>query len=55
MEPLKQYALDILSNISSKEIRNIKSYLGLVEISCQIAEETCQRAKEKCYPSEIRL
>lgn len=46
MEPLRQFALDLMSNLESKDIKEIKSYVGLVELSCDIVEETCQRAKK---------
>jgi len=46
MEPVKDLALKIIYNLQPEHIKNIKSYVGFLELSCEVVEEACQRLKK---------
>lgn len=46
MEPVKDLALKIIYNLKPEHIKNIKSYVGFLETSCEVVEEACQRLKK---------
>lgn len=49
MEPVKELAIKIIHNLNSEHVKNIKSYIGLIEMSCDIVEEAYQRIKSKTF------
>lgn len=47
MEPIKDLALKIIENIEVDHIKDIKSYVGFIEFTCEIVEEVYRRSKVK--------
>ena len=41
--PVKTISTKILNNMSEKDFRGVKSYIGVVETSCTIVEEAYKR------------
>ena len=41
--PIKAISDKILNNMSDKDFRGVKSYIGVVETSCTIVEEAIQK------------
>lgn len=49
MEPVKELSLKIIQNLNPEHVNNIKSYIGFIELCCDIVEEAYQRIKTKQF------
>jgi len=45
MDPVKEMALSLAKRLNSSDIKEIKSHIGLLELTCDIVEEAIQRLK----------
>jgi hypothetical protein len=61
MDPVKELALKIVQNLEPDNVKNIKSFVGFMELCCDIVEEACERIKTKkfkiksAYKKELAL
>tara|TARA_Y100000114_G_C11556756_1_gene229858 strand:- start:7 stop:465 length:459 start_codon:yes stop_codon:yes gene_type:complete len=49
MEPVKELSLKIIHKLNPEHVKKIKSYIGFIELSCDIVEEAYQRIKSKQF------
>lgn len=45
MDPVKEMALSLIEDLVTDDFSKIKSHIGLIELACDIVEETAERLK----------
>lgn len=54
MDPFKTLAFDIIDKLNANDLKDINSYLGFINLSCKVVEETTKKSKIKINPEYKR-